>query len=80
MFLPLQSAQWRQRQRQRQRRGSGCGASYFSGTAEHAYEPGHMRHQPETTLRNLRTTWTATRPSPGSATEPPSTPTQRPCC
>ena len=28
---------------------------YFAGTAEHAYEPGHMRHQLETTLRNLRT-------------------------
>ncbi|MGW3163296.1 aldo/keto reductase [Streptomyces sp. NPDC001142] len=28
---------------------------YFTGTAAHAYEPGHMRHQLETTLENLRT-------------------------
>ncbi|ORT61935.1 aldo/keto reductase [Streptomyces sp. CB03238] len=28
---------------------------YFTGTATHAYEPTHMRHQLETTLENLRT-------------------------
>ncbi|MBT2384506.1 aldo/keto reductase [Streptomyces sp. ISL-11] len=28
---------------------------YFTGTAAHAYEPHHMRHQLETTLKNLRT-------------------------
>lgn len=28
---------------------------YFAGTAAHAYEPAHMRHQLETTLENLRT-------------------------
>lgn len=28
---------------------------YFTGTAVHAYEPTHMRHQLETTLANLRT-------------------------
>ncbi|WP_062013175.1 aldo/keto reductase [Streptomyces hygroscopicus] len=28
---------------------------YFTGTAAHAYEPRHMRHQLETTLVNLRT-------------------------
>ncbi|WP_409239771.1 aldo/keto reductase [Streptomyces sp. PA5.6] len=28
---------------------------YFTGTAAHAYDPTHMRHQLETTLENLRT-------------------------
>ncbi|MEI5098502.1 aldo/keto reductase [Streptomyces sp. PmtG] len=30
-------------------------AGYFTGTAAHAYDPTHMRHQLETTLENLRT-------------------------
>lgn len=30
---------------------------YFAGTAANAYDPVHMRHQLETSLRNLRTTY-----------------------